>query len=630
MCDRGGGRGSRRFVSGACALALGLISFVSSPVAATGAWRPAGSLALGRSGHAATLLDGPQCAGAAPPAYCGDVLVSGGSVRLQGTPAVTAAAERYDPSSGKWNAAAAMASARSGHAAASLTGPACEEAPVPQWCGTVLVAGGHPQGSAELYDPAANQWSPTGSLGTPRTSATATVLADGRVLVVGGSSDARAELYDPDSGTFSYTEALTSPRFRGHISTLLADGRVLIAGGYDPFVPSAAAELFEPSTNEFTAVEPMFLRRADLGAVRLSDSRVLITGGHATSGAGEIFDPQTEKWSPAASTHVARSGHAPAGLPDGRILVSGGGASGAAGSAEYYEAENNRWTPTGSMRFGRRGHTATTLTEPGCAPRCGTVLVVGGIGEEQLPVAAAEIYDPDFDPPPGRIDDLTAARRSTSIIKLSFSSVGMDRFDLPPARRYVVKQSRRAITSTARWRRAQTLCRGSCIYRPTEIGQKLTLRIEDLRPGTTYYFAVRARDTTGQLGALSNSARARTNEDVTRPGRVTDLKATARSPRRILVRFSAVGSDGSNPPPARKYIVKQSRVPITTRSRWRRAQSLCDGACVFGPDEVGDTLSLIVSRLSPQTTYHYAVRAKDDSGNVGRISNTDRATTHAP
>jgi N-acetylneuraminic acid mutarotase len=57
--------------------------------------------------------------------------------------------------------------------------------------GKVLVAGGynlsdHFLNSAELYDPATNNWSATRLLITPRNDHTATLLPGGRVLVVGG------------------------------------------------------------------------------------------------------------------------------------------------------------------------------------------------------------------------------------------------------------------------------------------------------------------------------------------------------------------------------------------------------------------------------------------------------------
>ena len=76
----------------------------------------------------------------------------------------------------------------------------------------MLVAGGYADNvgsleSAELYDPNAGLFSPTGSMSDSRFEHTATLLTDGLVLIVaGGSTDesiddaarlAKAELYQP-------------------------------------------------------------------------------------------------------------------------------------------------------------------------------------------------------------------------------------------------------------------------------------------------------------------------------------------------------------------------------------------------------------------------------------------------
>src|SRR5438552_17320949 len=53
--------------------------------------------------------------------------------------------------------------------------------------GKVLVTGGTPGGSAELYDPTTRTWTDTDSLGTTRWYHTATLLPNGQVLVAGGA-----------------------------------------------------------------------------------------------------------------------------------------------------------------------------------------------------------------------------------------------------------------------------------------------------------------------------------------------------------------------------------------------------------------------------------------------------------
>ena len=89
--------------------------------------------------------------------------------------------------------------------------------------------------SAELYEPATNRWTPTGSMSVDRHSFTATLVRDGRVLVVGGFSlggvQGSAGLYDPATGRWTGTAGLRTPR-RNHTATLLGDGTVLVAGGF--------------------------------------------------------------------------------------------------------------------------------------------------------------------------------------------------------------------------------------------------------------------------------------------------------------------------------------------------------------------------------------------------------------
>src|SRR5258708_47388 len=79
-------------------------------------------------------------------------------------------------------------------------------------------------------------WTNTGTLNTPRTAHTATLLASGQVLVVGGENAARtfltsAELYNPGTGNWAVTGSTATPRL-DHTATLLPNRAVLVAGGY--------------------------------------------------------------------------------------------------------------------------------------------------------------------------------------------------------------------------------------------------------------------------------------------------------------------------------------------------------------------------------------------------------------
>jgi hypothetical protein len=118
------------------------------------------------------------------------------------------------------------------------------------------------EASAELFDPAASggagAFSPAGDMAAPRVGATATVLGSGKVLLAGGDGFASgspayglatAELFDPaasgGTGAFSPTGSLVTGR-SGATATRLPSGKVLLTGGSANGVPLRSAELYVP------------------------------------------------------------------------------------------------------------------------------------------------------------------------------------------------------------------------------------------------------------------------------------------------------------------------------------------------------------------------------------------------
>jgi hypothetical protein len=106
------------------------------------------------------------------------------------------------------------------------------------------------------------------------------LLQDGTVLLTGGQDnhfliENTAEIYNPMAGIFTATSASCagSPPPSGrmlsgrdfHISQLLDDGRVLIAGN-SSFATVASAELYNPITKTFNALENMSIPRSGAAA----------------------------------------------------------------------------------------------------------------------------------------------------------------------------------------------------------------------------------------------------------------------------------------------------------------------------------------------------------------------------
>jgi N-acetylneuraminic acid mutarotase len=297
-------------------------------------------------------------------------------------------------SASAWTATGGMIEARNDYAATLLLD------------GTVLVSGGgsvddgHDLTSAELYDPATGTWTATGSM-VSWARGSATRLLDGKVLVT--NDGLNAELYDPSNGSWTATKNVIAAIRASETATLLLDGRVLVTGvsssSEEPF--STAAELYDPKTGSWTTTGAMIEPRFAYTATRLTNGKVLVSGGTARGGpvltSAELYDPSTGSWTVTGSMNDAHAdGHIGVLLDDGRVLVAGGYNSlgpdplDRPTSAELYDPGTGSWTVTGSMNDAHGLQTATLLPN-------GTVLVGGdsshvvGVAD---PPAMVELYDP--------------------------------------------------------------------------------------------------------------------------------------------------------------------------------------------------------------------------------------------
>ncbi len=174
--------------------------------------------------------------------------------------------------------------------------------------GKVLLAG--QEAETFLLDPAAAQWTSTGSMTFGDRYSGTSVLLPGlqKVLALGGNQD------DPEAPT-------------------LAQGP-----------PTATAEIIDFSQPQpaWRPTSPMGIARQHANAVLLPDGTVLVVGGGQKGLYGravhqaELFDPSTETWRPLASQAGSRQYHSTALLlPDGRVLSAG--------------QDQGRWKTTGEV-----------------------------------------------------------------------------------------------------------------------------------------------------------------------------------------------------------------------------------------------------------------------------------------
>jgi hypothetical protein len=215
----------------------------------------------------------------------GRVLIVGG----RGTPN---GAEIYDPITGKFTSAGNTNQLHGFYNTATTL-----------LDGRVLVVGGvagvggsgNASAGAEIYDPKTGKFTNAGAMAFNRNSHMATVLADGRVLITGGSATNQvtgstpaydsAEIFDPATGTFSLTGSMNQLRFH-HYSILLSNGKVLIGGGGGGPSSATSAELYDPLTGRFSPTGDMASPRSQAAVALLSNGQVLVTGGYTNFPSG--------------------------------------------------------------------------------------------------------------------------------------------------------------------------------------------------------------------------------------------------------------------------------------------------------------------------------------------------------
>src|SRR5262249_23670079 len=160
---------------------------------------------------------------------------------------------------------------------------------------------------------------PTGSLSEARHEHTAALLPNGKVLTVGGFAStlavqvlASAELYDPSSGAWTTTGALNVARTQ-HVMALLSDGKVLVAGGHDSSgTLLESAKLYAPSSGAWTTTGSLSVARSNCTTTPLSNGKVLVTGGVTdpfmiqSLASAELYDPSSGPWTPTGSLSEAR------------------------------------------------------------------------------------------------------------------------------------------------------------------------------------------------------------------------------------------------------------------------------------------------------------------------------------
>ena len=206
----------------------------------------------------------------------------------------------------------------------------------------------------EIYDPTTNSWTQltNAALSLP-IYPHMFVLPDGRVLNT-GSYELPVAAQALDISTQTWTTIDPTVLDAGS-AVMYLPGKILKTGtsanSAAPYKNSAATAYILDMTQgspAWRAINPMALARTYHNSTVLPDGNVLITGGEGTTNpadqstaafAAEMWSPTTENFTTMASMQIARVYHSTALLlPDGRVLVGGSGEFGT-GSIDQLNAE---------------------------------------------------------------------------------------------------------------------------------------------------------------------------------------------------------------------------------------------------------------------------------------------------
>ncbi len=164
---------------------------------------------------------------------------------------------------------------------------------------------------------------------------------------------------------------------------------------------------------------------------------------------------------------------------------------------------------------------------------------------------------------------------------------------------------------------------------PAAPGQVQTFTVTGLTPETTYYFAIKTADGSGNVSPLSNIAAGTTEPpDVTPPAAITDLAAANVTDRTVTLTWTAPGDDGQTGT-AVAYDIRHATSPITDNASFETAAPFAGGPA---PLPAGSTQTFTAGGLQPNTTYYFAIRTTDDGQppNTSDLSNVPAVLTLPP
>jgi N-acetylneuraminic acid mutarotase len=206
----------------------------------------------------------------------------------------------------------------------------------------------------------------------------------------GATAKPAAQPYDaPWTTVANYPTAIMD----NAVATDPATGLVYSVGGDDGNNDTAAGYVYDPSSQQWTALPPMQDAREAAQAAFIN-GKLYVTGGWGTGGdpvaTTEIYDPGSGTWSTGASIPSAYAGASVAVLNGEMYVIGGCGASNCGhADVQVYDPATNSWSTAASY--------PTPISWEGCGEVNNEIYCAGGTTSATADTSDAYVYDPSLD-----------------------------------------------------------------------------------------------------------------------------------------------------------------------------------------------------------------------------------------
>ena len=236
-------------------------------------------------------------------------------------------------------------------------------------------------------------------------------------------------------------------------------------------------------------------------------------------------------------------------------------------------------------------------------------------------VAAASTPQSPDTTPPAAVTNLTANSTVSSDITITWTAPGDDGNAAgTTASGYDIRYSTSVVTAGS-W---DSATRVVSLPMPHPAGTSESHTVVGLLVNATYYFGIKSRDEASNWSGLSNVAIR--VPDSTPPAAVANLAAGSATAGSLTLTWRAPGDDGSATGTiATAYDIRYSTSAVTD-GNWITATPVPTPPA---PDVAGTLESCVVTGLLAGTTYHFAIKTRDEVPNWSALSNGAMASTLA-